>query len=167
MANWYVIFTKPREERKAKLNLERQGYQVYLPVVQTKLCGIRSTEKKELMFPQYIFVWLDEHQSNFYSIRYTRGVADFVRFGDLIPKVENEVVRSIQESELNWEALSTSLSEGDRVSLVKGALKGLEAIVLEQRGQKRVILLIELLKRSVCMETSSDSITKVVVKKRA
>ena len=28
---WYVVHTKPRQEDKALLNLERQGYRCYLP----------------------------------------------------------------------------------------------------------------------------------------
>ena len=33
---WYLIYTKPRRERAALENLERQGYQAYLPRVRVR-----------------------------------------------------------------------------------------------------------------------------------
>lgn len=32
-ARWYLVYTKPRAESTARLNLERQGYDSYLPLV--------------------------------------------------------------------------------------------------------------------------------------
>jgi hypothetical protein len=34
--HWYVVHTKPRQEHRALLNLTQQGYECYLPLVDTE-----------------------------------------------------------------------------------------------------------------------------------
>ena len=36
MNKWYLIKTKPRQEKKAKQNLENQGYRAFCPMVKNK-----------------------------------------------------------------------------------------------------------------------------------
>ncbi len=36
MRAWYLVFSKPQRERTAVENLERQNYQVYLPLVRNR-----------------------------------------------------------------------------------------------------------------------------------
>ena len=32
--SWFLIYTKPRQEQTAQTQLNRQGYRVYLPMIQ-------------------------------------------------------------------------------------------------------------------------------------
>ena len=34
MRKWYVVQTRPRQERRAEVNLARQGYRAWLPVME-------------------------------------------------------------------------------------------------------------------------------------
>ena len=57
MINWYVIYTKPRSEKKVAERLSEDGVEVYCPMIKT----IRqwSDRKKKVllpMFPGYVFV---------------------------------------------------------------------------------------------------------------
>ena len=36
MKKWYLIKTKPRQEKKAKQNLENQGYVAFFPIAKIK-----------------------------------------------------------------------------------------------------------------------------------
>ena len=56
-AQWYVIQSKPRQEAKACQELEKQGYQVFLPTIQVeKVQGGQRLEKEEPFFPRYLFI---------------------------------------------------------------------------------------------------------------
>ena len=81
--NWYLVYTKPKQECRASQNLINQGLKVFLP--QLFITG-RDKHKKntivEPMFPRYLFVWLNLEQDNWHSIRSTKGVSHLVTFGD-------------------------------------------------------------------------------------
>lgn len=52
---WYLVYTKRRDEQLAESNLIRQGYTVYLP----QICKCRRSRGKfrafiEPMFPRYL-----------------------------------------------------------------------------------------------------------------
>ena len=55
-ANWYVVATKTREEEKARVNLERQGYSVFLPKAQFKKKTQRSLAGGHRIFVSRLFI---------------------------------------------------------------------------------------------------------------
>ena len=59
MSHWYLIHTKIRQERHALQNLERQGFECYLPCVQAEKlqCGALAVVDEPL-FPRYLFIRL-------------------------------------------------------------------------------------------------------------
>lgn len=58
--HWYLIHTKPRQEKCALENLERQGYACYLPMLPTEKLRQRIlTIGEEPLFPRYLFIQLD------------------------------------------------------------------------------------------------------------
>ena len=49
---WYVIFTKPRQEKKAETNLINQGFKIFFPKLRTlKKKKTSSTRKNRTTFP--------------------------------------------------------------------------------------------------------------------
>ena len=75
MKNWYLIQTKPKQEKMASQNLINQNFEIYYPKTQIK-------NKVVALFPRYIFIQLDDQNQNLSPIRSTKGVANFVRFGN-------------------------------------------------------------------------------------
>ena len=74
MKKWYLIKTKSKQENTAIINLENQGYTSYCPIV-------KINKKNVVLFPGYLFIYLDKHNENWSPIRSTKGVINFVRFG--------------------------------------------------------------------------------------
>ena len=73
---WYLIYTKPRQERYARENLERQGYEVYLPLIRDRRRRKgRYVETVDALFPRYLFIHLDQDTDNWSPIRSTFGVS--------------------------------------------------------------------------------------------
>ena len=79
--NWYLVFTKPREEEKAKINLENQGFESFMPKISLVEEGEELSSKVELMFPRYIFTKLKKENTNWIKINSTYGVSKIVSYG--------------------------------------------------------------------------------------
>ena len=55
--HWYLVHTKPRQEVVALLNLERQGYECYLPLIRVERVRRHFAQiVTEAMFPRYRFI---------------------------------------------------------------------------------------------------------------
>ncbi|MGA8515307.1 MAG: transcription termination/antitermination NusG family protein, partial [Burkholderiaceae bacterium] len=48
---WFLVYTKPRQELVAQLNLQQQAYQTYLPLFKAlKKSGTGTAADKEVVF---------------------------------------------------------------------------------------------------------------------
>lgn len=60
MFSWYLIHSKPRQEDLALDNLQRQGYECYLPLISIeKLRRKLLVPADEPLFSRYFFIRLD------------------------------------------------------------------------------------------------------------
>lgn len=148
---WYLVYTKPRAETTARINLERQGYEVYLPLVRAprKRLG-RSVSVVGPMFPRYLFVHLDTRSDNWAPIRSTLGVVSLVRFGHLPAAVPDGLIAELRrrEDEEGIQVLPAERYEpGARVRITAGSLTGYEAIFLARTARDRVQILLTILGR--------------------
>ncbi len=54
--DWYLAYTKPRQEEIARVNLEQQSFEAYLPLYKKfKKTELGPVSVFEPMFPRYIF----------------------------------------------------------------------------------------------------------------
>ena len=153
---WYLVQTKPRQERTALVNLVRQGYEAFLPLLrrQQRRQG-RLVARVEPLFPRYLFVRLQAEKDNFAPIRSTLGVAQLVRFGSAYACVPDALVTEIQGRagpDGVAEQPPASFSAGDRVRVVAGPFAGYEGVFDAARGRDRVTLLLEIASRHVAIE---------------
>lgn len=150
---WYLIHTKPRQEKLALQNLEQQGYCCYLPLlIVEKLQQGRLVAVDEPLFPRYLFIQLDTHvgAKSWGPLRSTRGVSRLVTFGTDPAKIDAGLVAQLQAREIDLQAHPQKrFSQGDRVHLTTGAFAGLEAIYQMDDGECRAMVLIELLSQPV------------------
>ena len=155
MKNWYLIKTKPRQEKKAKQNLENQGYVAFCPI--TKI-----NNKLVILFPSYLFVQLNEKTQNFSPIYSTKGVSYFVKFGLNFAKVPTSVIEFIKTNQhITAEKLKdlNKFKPGDKVQISDGAFKNWIAIFKCYNSDERVILLMNLLGREQSLNIKEESVT--------
>ncbi len=110
---WYLVHTKPRQEKCALENLERQGYQCYLPTLPSeKLRQGLLTVSDEPLFPRYLFIRLGQGDSakSWAPIRSTKGVSRLVSFGVEPAKVEDGLIELLRVQEASVQAELTNLS---------------------------------------------------------
>ena len=151
--HWYLIHTKPRQEAVALENLERQGYRCYLPLMRReKVARGKLKLVDELLFPRYLFIWLESslQSLSWTPIRSTRGVTRLVTFGKEPARVPTALIEGIrQQQESLSQAPERAFAPGDRVAITEGPFAGIEAIYQESDGERRVMVLIELMNRQV------------------
>jgi transcriptional antiterminator RfaH len=150
---WYVIHTKPRQEQRALENLQRQGFQVWLPTIDMeKMRRGKLTRVTEPMFSRYLFIQLDKTQSNWSPIRSTLGVSKLVSFGNVPAVVPDALIEVLQQADGSQREYL--LKEGDAVQFVSGPLQGLEGILQQRDGELRAMVLIELISQPQRVSTA-------------
>ncbi|MDP2811749.1 MAG: transcription/translation regulatory transformer protein RfaH [Rhodocyclaceae bacterium] len=161
--DWYLIFTRPRQERTALINIERQGYGAFLPLMRSqKRCqGSRLADVIEPMFPRYLFVRLNSTTDNWRPIHSTRGVSTLVRFGMDPARVPGDLVELLrgQGDEKGIRSISRPAPKpGDRVRIGAGPFEGFEGILHARSGKERVILLLEIASQNARVELDEKDI---------
>lgn len=154
MNKWYLIKTKPRQEKKAKQNLANQGYRVFCPMV-------KINNRLVVLFPGYLFVQLNEKTQNWLPINSTKGVSHFVKFGLNFAKVPNSVIEFIKTNQhITADKLNNlnKFKPGDKVQISDGALKDYMAIFKCYKSDERVILLMNLLGHEQSLSIKKESV---------
>ena len=147
MRAWYLVYSKPQQERLAWENLERQGYPSYLPMVRNRRRRRgKYTSIIEPMFPRYLFVHLSDQTDNWGPIRSTIGVVNLVRFGMRAARVPDALITVMREREEDGvqKLVVPEPKPGDQVRIVEGVMAGYEAIFQAKTGRERVVLLLQL-----------------------
>jgi len=164
---WYLIYSKPQQERLAYENLERQGYHSYLPLIRNRRRRQgRYVAIVEPMFPRYLFVNLSDETDNWGPIRSTIGVANLVRFGMRAARVPDNLITMMQsrDSEGIQTMQPPELKPGDPVRIVEGVMAGYEAIFQARTGKERVLLLLKFAQdRTARIQVNANDIEPAVV----
>lgn len=151
---WVAVSTQPNREMMAIDNLRRQGYEVYCPMLARERRHARRVEQvKRPLFPGYVFVCLKELVQGGYSIHSTYGVKNLVKFGDRPARLADGFISALRAREVDGvippPPMEEVLPQGSRVLIKDGAFKDLMATVVGCGAHDRVIVLMDLLKRSV------------------
>jgi transcriptional antiterminator RfaH len=163
--HWYLIYTKPRQEKCALQNLEQQGYQCYMPLLpKEKLRQGSLAVSDEPLFPRYLFINLaqDFMAKSWSPIRSTKGVSRLVRFGAEPARVDDALVELFRSHEARvLEEPERLFKAGERVLLTEGPFAGIEGIYQMADGDRRVMVLIELMSKPVTVTSVPTSLRKV------
>ena len=142
---WYALYTKSRTEKKVYQLLREKRIEAYLPLLKTlKRWSDRKKWVEEPLFRSYIFIRISERE-RLDAIR-TEGVVRMITFQGRpvsIPDKQIEAVRAyINEGEDRVEK-EVQFERGNRVEVTRGTLQGLQGIMVETKGKKRVMVEIE------------------------
>ena len=146
---WYLVYTKAKQENVARQNLERQGYEIYLPRIRhLRKRGSKAVSVVEAAFPRYLFIKLTSGIDNWSPIRSTQGVSNLVRFGNEPASVPEALINSLQQRE-DVDGIQQTPDalpkKGDRVNIIDGILAGCEAIFTARSSLDRVLVLLDIM----------------------
>ncbi|MCX5890429.1 MAG: UpxY family transcription antiterminator [Deltaproteobacteria bacterium] len=159
---WYIIHTCSRHEAKVEAGLTMKGQEVFLPRVM-----VRSRRQDRLrmlevpLFPGYLFVHTDLSYSDYYHIIRQDGVVRILGIKGQCTPVPEETVASIRTLVNSGQPIFTwsKLAPGKRVRVVDGPLAGASGVISRlKKGNRRLVVGVELLGRSICAELAEESV---------
>ena len=166
-ANWFAVYTKPRQEHIAREHLERQGFRCFLPMAANPYQ--RRTERRtriEPLFPRYLFLHAVPDQQSLGPVRSTRGVCSLVRFGARLATLPERVIASIlrqRDPESGLVKLEpVPVAVGDRVRVYDGPFAGIEGIFRERKGKNRALLMMSMLGTESTVEVDALLLKRAV-----
>jgi transcription antitermination factor NusG len=159
---WFAIHVRSRFEQGVAEHLEGKGYEWFLPLYKCrKRWSDRIKEVEAPLFPGYLFCRINPQDR--LPILKTPGVIQIVGYNRTPIAVDELEVQAIQRMVASgipnqpWPFLAA----GDRVRIESGPLSGLEGILVEFKGNHRLVLSVTLLQRSVAVEIDSAFVTSL------
>ena len=153
-ARWYAIRTRSRHEKVAARELDAQGIPVYLPLVASvRQWSDRRTEVELPLFPGYAFVRVAYFSGDRVRVLRASGVVSFVgptAAGASIPEEQIEAIRTLLVRKVPVKD-HPFLTVGQRIRVRSGSLSGLEGILVAVNGLRSLVISVEPIQRSLCI----------------
>ena len=141
--NWYVIYTRPRWEKKIALVLQEKGIENYCPLNKvTKQWTDRKKTVLEPLFKGYIFVCADEN--NKWDIKNIDGIINYIYWlGKPAVVREDEIItiKKFLNEFKDVKVIDLNAVINDKVQIKQGVMMNYKGIVLEIMGNKAKVLI--------------------------
>jgi transcription antitermination factor NusG len=155
---WYAVQVRTRVSKVTATALEGKGYQVFLPVwKQSRQWSDRVKRCERLLFPGYVFCRFDPTE-RLLPILTTPGVLSIICAGRTPAPIPDEEIAAIEQVVRSGLEASpwTQVPLGTRILIEKGPLAGIEGVTLNMGKGCRLIVSVELLRRSVMVEIDRE-----------
>jgi transcription antitermination factor NusG len=161
---WHAVRVRSKSEHLVNRVLSNKGFETFLPTYRSRrIWSDRIVELHRPLYPGYVFCRFEFDRR--LPILQSIGVVDVVTAGGApLPLPEKDIltVRRLVDSQLNTSPCPF-LTVGQRVEIYKGPLRGIEGILLLQKGVHRLVISIPLLQRSVNVEIEGDWVRSLPV----
>ena len=160
-AGWYLIYTKPRHEKKVHTCLKELQINSFLPT--KKILRHWHDRKKyidEPLFPSYVFIYLNEMQ-HYYAGLDADGALYYVKSGKEIARVGETVVDNIRlviNQSKDIEVCDDHFLPGRRLVINHGALTGLSCELVQYKSKQTLLVRVQLLQRSVLLTLPEETL---------
>lgn len=133
MKNWYVVYTKPKWEKKVAEQLKEKGIECYCPIItQVRQWSDRKKKVEVPLFNSYVFVQLEESDRDLVFI--STGVVRYLFWlgkPAIVRDMEIETIKSWLEGSNSANVSLVPYQIGDKVKVASGPFYRQEAIVQE------------------------------------
>ena len=160
-AGWYLIYTRPHQEKKVHAQLTEHDVESFLPL--TKKLHIWHDRKKfidEPLFPSYVFVQLKEVR-NYHAGIEAEGFLYYVRIGKQMARVSSQIVDNIRlmaSTGSEIEVSSAPIQPGQGLVIKQGPLTGLSCEMVQYNGRRRILVRVHLLQRNLLMSVPTEQV---------
>ena len=159
---WFILQFKSNSHHLAAKNLNRQGFETFLPLHETtsrRLSRFINTSKP--LFPGYMFIRFDKAESEWHKINNTYGVSRLITFGSILKSIPTIFVDHLMKRyDLSGKLIPIQkLKKGDHVTVLKGPFANFIATVEKYEADQRIWILMDLMGRKTKIQTPSDNLT--------
>jgi transcription antitermination factor NusG len=140
--NWFVLYTKPRNEKKVADALEQIGIEAYCPMKEEiKQWSDRKKKVVTPLLPSYVFVQIEEAKRN--DVFEVNGIVRYLFWLGKPAIVKEEEIESLKEFTQNkyTKISSRGLQPGDKMQIESGAFIGQQALIKEVMPNKLILIL--------------------------
>jgi transcription elongation factor/antiterminator RfaH len=154
---WYALQVRSRKESYVAAQIQGQGFECLLPTYKSiRKWSDRLKELEQPLFPGYLFCRFDFQNRR--PVITTPGVLQIVGFGRTAAPVADDEIEALklavscETPKQPWPYLEI----GQKVRVIYGNLTGLQGILVNVKGNHRVVLSVTLLQRSVALEVETS-----------
>ena len=161
MKQWHLVQFKPNSHRLAVRNLQRQGFETFLPLQEiTCRKTSRFTVDSRPLFPGYMFVGVELDTAPWRAVNGTIGVSRLVSFTNNYKPLPLKFISSLmlrcdEEGKL---LLLKTLNTGDSVEVLAGPFANFVATVEKIDAEQRVWILMDFMGQSTRMNIAPDKV---------
>ncbi|CAD0005008.1 UpxY family transcription antiterminator [Flavobacterium chungangense] len=141
--NWYVVYTKPKWEKKVAEKLNEIGIECYCPLItQIKQWSDRKKKVEVPLFNSYVFVQLSDADRNL--VFQVAGVIRYLFWLGKAAIVRNEEITTIKKclSDTSISDVSVvSYKKGDKIKLEAGVFSSQNAVIQEVTNTHYILVL--------------------------
>ena len=143
---WFIAQIKPNSYHSATQNLERQGFETFLPKMEiTQRQENKFLVKNVYVFPGYMFVCFDQHTNIWTKINSTYGVSKILAFNKKPSEISSDLILELKNRyEINSNPTQKEkLQKGNSIKFYTGLFADLIAKVESVDEKKRIWILLE------------------------
>ncbi len=159
---WFALYTKPKSEFQAELQLRAIGIETYMPfVIKEKKWTDRKKKIKEPVFRGYIFILSTNHERH--KAVTQKAIVKAVSFGGVVATIPDWQIQNLKIllSENPEYYISDKLLIGTKVRIIDGPFKDIEGIITTEKGKGQTLgVTIDILKRSVVINLTENYVKK-------
>ena len=158
---WFILQFKSNSHHLAAKNLNRQGFETFLPLHETtsrRLSRFINTSKP--LFPGYMFIKFDRAESEWHKINSTYGVSRLITFNSILKSIPTSFVDELMKRyDLSGKLLPIQkLKKGDHVTVLKGPFANFIATVEKYEDDQRIWVLMDLMGRKSKIQATTDKL---------
>lgn len=163
--DWYVAYTNVQAEKRAAEALSRGGFKTFLPMhlrIAKRRRGRVWIERP--LFPRYLFVGFDPGCSWGYlhEVKYVNGMIGAKGVAVKVSAATVDQLRAIVSAREFDEKPIIPITAGAGVRFISGPFEGFVGICGSMSSEKRVEILLELLKREVSVNVSVNHLSVIL-----
>lgn len=159
---WYLIYTRPRHERKVADQLAAASNAHFLPLVKSlRNWSDRRKYVDAPLFPSYVFVKL-ENSAEYFNCLSLNGVLYFVRHGKDVAKVDESVIRNLQmivaEPEAEIMVSTERFAPGEKQLVCDGPFAGFNCEIIRHNGKRKALVRIDIIQRNLVVDMPLENL---------
>jgi transcription antitermination factor NusG len=142
--HWYACYTRARHEKRVSEQLALSGIETYLPLL---LRERQWSDRRKLvgfpLFPGYVFGRFA--LEDLYRVVTVPGVATVIRHNGVPSPIEDGELENVRRfvaalAQTGQVPETRPLEPGEAVRVMHGPFEGVEGVVVERRGRRRVLV---------------------------
>lgn len=156
--SWCVVQSKSRQESLALEHLQNQGFDTWLPSIQTeKIKAGRRVLVTQPFFSRYLFIRINPKLDNWAPIRSTRGVSQILRQSHQLSVIPDIYIDDLKQRLANSSPKAV-LESGDTLKIISGPFKDSEVTFQEmlqiKSGEERALTFLSILgkEQALCFD---------------